>query len=241
VDLALYGRVLWRFKYLVFGGLILAVVLAVLSTATVKFNGGPSLKYRKPQTYQSSRTVLITQRGFPWGNANFDGQLTGRLSALPAFYAQLVTSAPVLTRLGLTGAREGSVSAKPVVDLTTGYGVPLPLLRIYAQSTSPGGAIALADRASKVFISYIAQQQEASRIPENSRTVLQIADPVQPATVLTPRKKTLPIMVFILVLSAAVGTAFVLENLRPTIHVVANAPREEPARKHPALEARTRD
>ena len=64
MDLSLYGRVIWRFRWLVALGLILAIALSVLSIAKVSSHG---LSYRKHEIWQSSSTVLLTQHGFHLG------------------------------------------------------------------------------------------------------------------------------------------------------------------------------
>ncbi len=42
--------------------------------------------------------------------------------------------------------------------------------------------------------------------------------------VIEPRSKTLPIIILLAVVSAAVGLAFILENLRPSVQSAASAP-----------------
>src|SRR4051812_39270956 len=68
VDIALWARVVWRFKWISAAGLLLACVLAVLSTARVSFAGGkPQFRYRTPVIYTADARILVTQAGFPWG------------------------------------------------------------------------------------------------------------------------------------------------------------------------------
>ncbi len=71
MDLALYGRVLWRFKWLVLLGLLLALALTVFSVA--KVDGKGHLQYRKQEVWQGEADVLLTQGGFPEGRALFPG------------------------------------------------------------------------------------------------------------------------------------------------------------------------
>ncbi len=70
MDLSLFGRVLWRFKWIAAIGFTLAVVLAVLAAAKVTFHGYvPSLKYRHPVQYKAMALLLVTQTGFPDGRS----------------------------------------------------------------------------------------------------------------------------------------------------------------------------
>ena len=66
MDLGLLARVVWRFKFLAAAGFVVAVLLAVLSTASVSFPGGRlTLKYRNPVIYTAQTRILATQSGFP--------------------------------------------------------------------------------------------------------------------------------------------------------------------------------
>jgi capsular polysaccharide biosynthesis protein len=236
MDLALFLRVIWRFKFLVFGGVILAIALATFSLAKVSIvHGKPKLTYRKTLTYESGATVLITQRGFPWGSVSANASAASRLTSLASFYAQLASSDAVKERLHLQPGNTGGVTARPVVDMTTGYGLPLPMLEIDGISTSPRGAVELTTSATRAFISYVAQQQQAAGTAPQNRVVLQVMNPAQAPVVVAPRKKTLPIMIFMLVLTAAVGLAFILENLRPSVRVVSDQADADSVRPQPAV------
>ena len=55
MDLGLYASVLWRFRWIVVIGTILAVVLTVLSVAKMTSSG---LEYREPETWQAESQVV---------------------------------------------------------------------------------------------------------------------------------------------------------------------------------------
>ena len=57
--------------------------------------------------------------------------------------------------------------------------------------------------------------------------MLQVVNPPQPPVVVAPRKKTLPIVVFMMVMAATLGTAFVLENVRPAVRIVPGSVQDE--------------
>ena len=235
MDLGVYARVLWRFKFLVAGGLLLAILLATLSLAKVSLSHG--VTYRKPLTYESTSTVLLTKKGFPYGSL-VDAVGTAPLTSLATFYAQLASSNAIKERLQLRQGLTGGIDGRPVIDRSSGSSVFLPMVAIDGFSTSPRAAVELAGRATQAFIDYVRQQQGAAKIPAANRVVLQVMDPASGASVVAPRKKTLPIMIFVLVVSATLGLAFALENLRPSVRLVGGQLHDDraAANRRPSVE-----
>lgn len=236
MDLALHLRVIWRFRYLVAVGLLVAVCLTILATARVDFNGGPHLVYRQSEVWAGRARLLLTQPGVPWGRTVFPDTSTtassskkqqqqpifadpGRLSSLASFYAQLGNSDAVQRHLP-----RGAVTATPVVDTSTNYTQPLPILEFLAVAPTPQRANRLAGQAAAVFTRYVTQQQNAANIPSGQRVYLQTLNrPAEPQLV-KARKMTLPIVVFLTMLVATLALAFVLENLRPRVRIAEAEP-----------------
>lgn len=237
MDLRLHLAVIWRFKLVVSIGLILAIALSVFAAAKPSLvDGKPKLTYRKSEIWQSQATILLTQRGFPWGRSVFaTGPDAGkdsaptyfadptRFSSLSAFYAKLANSDAVQARIPRTGA----VTAAPIIDKTTGYAVQLPLLGLTAIATSPRVAQVLAEQAAQAFITFIRDQQQAAEIPADQRVILELVNQPRGATLVEGRKMTMPIVVFATVLIAALGIAFILENLRPGVRPKSAAARDD--------------
>lgn len=233
MDLRLYGRVVWRFKYLVALGVIAAIALAFLSYARVTFvNGKPKVSYRHAVTYASQETLLVTQSGFPGGRSTFPYTVTkngpvssfadpSRFTSLADFYSYLANSDAVnaLVRQRV-GRVPGGYAASPVVTTIDGDGNVEPLMRIQGAATSRSVAVRYADAASAAFIQYLSEQQTAARIPESQRVMVSVLNSPRITGVLVPRKKTLPVVVFIAVLAATLAFALILENLRPRIKAV---------------------
>lgn len=232
MDLRLYARVLWRFKFLVLVGIIAAGALAVLSYARVSFAGGrPTLTYRHAVTYGSAETLLVTQQGFPEGRSTFPFTVTKygpissfadptRFSSLADFYAYLANSDAV----GALAARKvghdaGVFTASPVIS-HVGNDVAEPLLQIQGLATSPSAAVLYARAGSASFREYLAAQQAKAGVPRSQRVLVTVLNGAAGAAVVVPRKKTLPIVVFTAVLAATLALALILENLRPRIKVV---------------------
>jgi hypothetical protein len=236
VDLSVYGRVIWRFRYLILAGLFLAAALSVLSFARVSFAGGtPELKYRKADVWEAKSTLLITQAGFPWGRA-IQGFLPGdpetgkppvpvgdtsRLSSLASLYAQLASSDAVQAIMYSSGRVRGAMSAAPEVNLAPqGSGMPstqLPMISIQGTALTAADAVATASQGTRAFLTFLQHRQAAAGIPQSDRVVMQVLRQPTSAVLVSNRKKTLPIVVFLSVMIAVLGLAFILENLRPRI------------------------
>jgi hypothetical protein len=86
---------------------------------------------------------------------------------------------------------------------------------------------------------YVESQQQAASIPAAQRISIQVLKRPAPPVIIEPRKKTLPIVIFLAVITAAIGLAFVLENLRPSVHAVASTPDADQARTPIARKRRT--
>lgn len=226
MDLQLYARVLWRFKLLFVLGLILATALATLSLVRVSRDG---LTYRQKELWSSSTRLLVTQQGFPWGRllaqdpsldpAAEAGRLgipladPNRLNNLTILYAELATSDPVLGQMRRDGPIRGKIIATPVVVQDGRY--TLPLIDLVAITTSPRAAMNLAARSANAFQSFLTTQQQANKVPSGDRVVVQQVMRPRAAKIFQARSKTLPIVIFLAVMFATVGLAFLLENARP--------------------------
>jgi capsular polysaccharide biosynthesis protein len=217
MDLSLHLRVLWRFKIVLAVGIFVALFLALLAATKAS-----------AKTWKSDATLFVTQPGFPWGRTVIQylpgNTATGkpsvptadpqRLSSLTALYAQLATSDPVAPWLkGVERRHEQlTVTAVPAPQ----YSTPtlLPLLQIEATAPSKARAMALANRASTSFRTWLAQQQATAEIPPAERVVVEPISRADTAQRVGGSGKTLPVIVFLAVLAATIGVIFVLENLR---------------------------
>jgi hypothetical protein len=223
VDLQLYARVLWRFKLLIVLGLLLATALATLSLVRVSPEG---VKYRQAEVWSSTTRLGVTQKGFPWGRLlaqeptpSETAERLGipladqnRLTGLAVLYAELATSDPVRQLMRREGRILGSIVVTPVIAGNT----PLPLIDVTAMASSGPLAVRLARRAAEAFETYMQQQQRQSKVPVSDRVVVQQLVRPQPPEIFRGRSKTLPVVVFLAVMFAVVGLAFLLENLRPS-------------------------
>ncbi len=115
---------------------------------------------------------------------------------------------------------KGVVTAQAVVDA---HNLPQPYIDLSALAASNPDAVRLANAAAGAFQRLIVGQQNLARTPPSQRVVLQVVANAGPGNTIlfAGRKKTTPIAIFLTVLLAAVGLAFVLENLRPRIRPLA--------------------
>jgi hypothetical protein len=232
VDLELYLRVIWRFRVLVAVGLVLAVVLAVLSTARISFaHGKPELSYRQSETYEANTILLVTQKGSAWGapatSATGPAGQTGAasladpsdFSGLATFWAQLVSSdrvqAMIASQLPASERRKVQVQAAASLPDPSVYNGVLPFIAIQGLAGNPKTAIDASLVGAHVFTRYVATQQAHAGIRPNARVVLSLVQRAAQVKLVVPRKKTVPIAVFLTIMIATLGAAFVLENLRP--------------------------
>jgi hypothetical protein len=215
LDFRLYSRVLWRFRLLVMVGIVIALALALLSVVRVGTNG---ITYRDSELWSSMPTrLLVTQAGFPEGRVSPPASPTnsdaGRLNTLAILYAELANSDLVREVMRRDGPIRGKVLATPLKDPASG--IPLPLIELAAISTSPQAAVVLAQRGANALNDYLQEEQRAHGVKPGDRVILQTILRPRGAVLFQPRSKTMPIVIFLVVMLAIVGLAFLLENLRP--------------------------
>ncbi len=230
MDLKLFARVIWRFRYLVGGALVLGLVLAY---ATYAQSGGQ-------ERWTSESSLLVTQRGFPWGRVAIPVEATpviepggepepftpeyadpSRLTSLATLYAQLAESDQVRALVIADGGLEPGalIDARPIVG-GANDDESLPLIAVTTVAGTAEGSLQLTQRVSDAFKQYLLAEQERNEIPPDQRVRVDVVK--QPgsevpgvATLVQGRSLTRPAVLFIALAIAAIGLAFILENLRP--------------------------
>jgi hypothetical protein len=238
MDLRLFGRVLWRFRLLVAIGFILAVGLAILSVVKVTPQG---LTYRDSQLWSADMQLAVTQSGCPICRlyATQSSTTPGepgrpiepkapivdpvRFATLALYYANLMTTDPVLRLAGRKDGVTGKLIATARRDDQSG--TLLPYIDVTSISTSAVGATKYAERSADALNAYIRAQQRTNHVPVSDRAIVATVVHPRGANVYRPRPKTIPLVVFFAVMFATLGLAFVLENARPQIR------EEDPERK----------
>ena len=240
---------LGRFRLLVAGGFALAIMLAFLAYVRVGFDGGmPRLSYRKAEVWQSQTTLYLTQKGFPDGrtilpSTGGTGGQPGvpvfgdpnRFASLTLLYAQFANSDAV-RRMALGNRRINALlTAAAQYPPNSSSGNPLPVLQFLGQAASPKEAQEVGVVGVRALQKYIELKQNQAGIPQSQRVSVEVLTRPKAPTVLIPRKKTLPIAVFMATMIVVIGLAFLLENLRPRVKLVAlAAPDRSPAERRSA-------
>lgn len=231
----MYARVVRRFWPLVSLGIVLAVLLGLLAVFRV---GSHRVTFRKQETWKSAETLLLTQKGFPWGRSVYPyvldkktGQLIPssffanptRFTDLAVFYAEVAESGTIRSFAFPRGLPAGETySAAPVVNSVGGQLVGaqpitqiVPLIEIDGYAATPAGARSIAARVSRALRTYVQRSQRGASIPRKQRIVVQVLSAAQKPTLARKRPLTLAIAVFVGVVVVTLLLAFLLENLRP--------------------------
>ena len=236
MDVQLYARVLWRFRLLVLFGLVLAFALSLLSMARMSFaDGAPKFEYRDDELWSSHATLLVTQTGFPIGRSVYDEVIQvgkgEQSSVVPRFnsvdhfahlavvYSKLATSDQVRRSVRRDVGVRGLILANPVVNEASGS--VLPMIDLSGNASTPEGAVLLAKGATDELRGYIEEQQDRNRIRDDRRIKIQVLNEAAPPALVTARSRTRPIFIFLTVMIAVIGLAFLLENLSPRSRPVA--------------------
>jgi len=232
----MYFRVLWRFRLVVLAGFILACVLSLSTYLKVSIQGGkPSISYRQSETWHSTTLLGLTQGGFPWGRAiipfNTQHTATGtqvvpsnfadpsRFAALSGYYSRLANSDAVQASAARRKHVPGNWTAQPIVDPK--YNYSQPFIQFDGYAPDPRAAVTLANLGAAAFREYMVRQQNAAGIPQAQRVALYTVNKARGAVLFAGRRKTTPVVLFLTIMLAAIGLAFILENLRPRVRLVA--------------------
>lgn len=221
MDFALYARVLWRFRILVAAGLVLALLLSWLTVSG-----------KKP-VYQAQSSLLLTHPSFPASGAYTQtAAVPSSLTDTANLYVQFANGDAVQALIAGRTNIKGTVSAAPVyMTNPAAYVNQLPMIYIIGSSDTPAHARTLASVGTKAFEDYMAQQQRLAHVTPSIEVLMK--EITRPRTVVATggAKKTLPVVVFLTVMMAVVGVAFVLENLRPRVRTIAPVDRQPAQRE----------
>jgi hypothetical protein len=240
MELRRHIDVIWRYRGIVAGGIVLGIALALLVAFKPGWDGGPKLKWRSSQTFSSESTLFLTQTGFPWGRANYPAPPRAndnspaarvalgaqyadpsRFSDLAPIYAPLIRSAAVR---GLIPGRPAAekIDAAPETTDNNGTKGALPLLTLKTKATTAPAARTLNAQTIRALRTYLLRQQTANNVPQNQRVQASVLNPPARATLVNGRPLSAPIAAFLLIMVTSVALAYVLENLRPVEQPASN-------------------
>jgi hypothetical protein len=228
MDIRLLLRLIRRFWYLAFLGVLLAVAATIFSAARLD-TATWQLKYRQQLEYQSTSVLLVDGNRPSWlyavppattGTSTTATSVGGsiadpaRLGGLTSLYGYFVQSDAVRK---LTGDEPiNSVSAITITaDVGNGRRDPLPLLAVTATGGSPRAATDLDRRVTRAFQQYVVDRQTAANVSDQDRVTLQVVNAPPLGTLVAPRSYTRSIVAGLLTLIATIGLMLLIENLRP--------------------------
>ena len=221
MDLIAYWNVVKRRRIIVMVGLWAAAVLALLSLVRVSSDG---LAWRSPPIYKATTRLLVTQPGFPIGQATIPLKPSGgtttptpaydpaRMEYLASLYAAMADSDPISTRVKQSvGGPEAKWGATPIAGAE---GRALPLVEIGALGTSPARAIAIANGVADAMRAFLLTEQGKNATAIGDRAELRVDKKARKAEVFQGVRLTRGIMLFFLMSIVTFAIAFVVDNLR---------------------------
>jgi hypothetical protein len=234
VDITQHLAVLTRWRKVILASLFLGVILAALFTIKVPPKDG-KIDWRRPEKWQSTSRILVTQSGFPWGrtvladgsgaadlNAPLDGKKVesnpskpdyadpSRLSLLAIIYAFISQSNTISEIGGKRLPPGGSVAALPLNNQQAGA---LPIIELTTTGYSKAAASALNTERSKALADYLARQQDANDVPSGQRVKIAVLNKPA-ATMVSSHGMPLGVALVFLALAGGVAVCYVLESLR---------------------------
>ena len=233
MNLARHATVLWRYRVITASGIFLGVVLALLATYRITWDGSLRATPRSLPTYTSLSSVLITQDGFPEGRVvlptaevpsqNPDGtpverpkdQLQfadpGRFPALADLYAQMALGDRVRSRL----PRPTAAGQIVVTPLTGPSGqTTLPALQFTTTASSAQAAYELNVALVRALRATITTEQQKGDVPPKQRIRLPTLSAATPGMLTSGPSRTPAILALLLCLVGTVALTHLLDGLR---------------------------
>jgi hypothetical protein len=229
MNLARHASVLWRFRRVTAGGVVIGLILAFLAYYDVGAG-----KPRGTETWSAVSQILVTQPGSPEFRVTLPeqqlgvaptteaGQTTedagktddqvqfadpGRLAALADLYSKFLTSDEVLRRVP-EHPPVAAINASPFASSQGGQILPV----IQLTTMAPTAKLAR-DVNVNTYKSLVELIDERAKQDKFERVRLQLL--VAPAVSLTDKPKpTMSVLVFMLVMLGTVAVAHLLEALR---------------------------
>ena len=236
MELRRHLQVLWRFRLVIVAGVLFGTMVAILASFHVKLDPLPALSWRSDQTFESNSTLFVTQNGFPWGRVTLpavenpglgnaapaaEEDKNGkrreygapeRFSDLAVLYSYLATSQQVRALVAMR-SKPDQISITPVMNPASGTG--LPLLKVGTTAKTGANAQQLNSATLDALKRYLQEEQERAGISPELRVEIQVLNPPGRAVVKEGRSYMGSLIAFVLAIGAAIGLAYLLENLRP--------------------------
>ncbi len=236
MNLERHLAVIWRHKVIVVTGILLGSVLAFLAAFSVS-SGKP--ERRGVETWSSESSLLVTQRGFPWGRVTLPGEADvdgskqqfgdpNRFSTLAMLYSVISYSDEVREGLPERPKRD-QIQAVPL-DATGNGAVYLPIVRLTTTAETAAGAQSLNEHTLAGLRNLLTTQQRRNGIAPDERIQLNVLNAPSEPILVSGRSMTAPLLAFLLCVLGAIAFAHIVESLqrirRGNVAVAAERPEQ---------------
>ncbi len=227
MNLGHHVDVLLRQKGIVAGGLVLAVVLAILAIYQV-----PSMQRRGAEVWSVNSQILVTQSGFPEGRVTLPNTGTdfsgtppttggtgssqlfadpGRLSNLAVLYSAIAVSDQVRSKLpGHVDPHQIDALALDASGNGSNY---LPIIQLSTKASTSAGAERLNSETYFALKGLLATRQEENDINPTGRIKLSLLTAPSDPLLLSGPSLTPAALAFLLCMIATIAVAHVREGL----------------------------
>lgn len=224
MEIPTYLRVLWRSKWLLLVGAVVAAVAAFFAGFTIT-NG--QVEPRAEQSYRAGTTLLLNGPDQPLYQAVIPGQELQEgqsqpqnvdLTSRAILYAYLISGqdmrATVESQIG-TFAEEETLTAlrrttQPAGDESFAGRYVLPILEVIGTASTPERAEQISRTAAQTFEAQVVSEQTAAEIPEGNRVLITTIDQ-KPGTALEGSNPAIPVVVtFLGVFLLFVAAAYII-------------------------------
>lgn len=241
MNLARHLAVIKRFKWVVAGGLVFAVLLAVLAAYKP---GGAGLERRGSTSFSSQSSIFVTQAGFPWGRITLpetdasgaaaptttdekSGSTTtptnpdnSRPFGSPArFTDQAILFSVIAASDQIRKTLPGPPSADQVkavaFDYTGNGNAFQPIIQITTTAATSGGAQKLNQQVIDALRKWLTTEQSQADIADNERVELSVLNKPSDPLMIDGPTMTPSLLAFFLVCLATLALVHILEAIRP--------------------------
>ncbi|KJL40341.1 hypothetical protein [Microbacterium trichothecenolyticum] len=228
MDVPKYLQVLWRSKWFLLVGAVVAAIAAFFAGFTI-IDG--KVTSRAVQSYTAATTLLVAgesdnmyQAVVP-GQPLVEGQTqpeTVDLTSKAILYAYLISGldmrGEVEDQIGVFSDDESLTALRRTTQPGGDESFPgryvLPILSVVGTSLNPDRAEEIADTAADLFLAQVVAEQDAATLPDSDRVVVSVLDRA-PATEVEGSNPAIPIVItFLGVFLLFVAAAFILAGVR---------------------------
>ena len=232
-----YVRALRRFWWLLVLGLGVAAIAAIAAVYRIDFGSvPPSLEKRDQVTYTAVARLLVTSPEAPYFRTTVtretetdDGEPAqqeqagapdiGTLISTANLYPILIESDEVRQkRQELFGPLPGSITTRAIYEVNSPSRFELsqvPVVEVYGHSDTYAGAVDLTQATVEAFDDYVDETQDEAGLRRQERILIQEIQRPDSAISSGGTSLSLPLMLFVVVASAFVALAILLDRLFP--------------------------